>query len=257
MSPMSSHSTHTHHPPPLPSTPHSVGGSLPVAFSYFCEFFTKKNRGAFVIILASFWITGSVFAALVAWAVIPNLPTQGNIGFIELRSWRIYVMLCTIPCLTAAISLLFMPETPYFLYSVSGTMSFPFPPLFYLLSSFPFSLLFSPLHSFSPSSLSLSSLSLSSLPPFLPPSFFPSSSFFLPSFPSSVPLSFSHKKGKVEKTMKVLHRIRCLNNCCCSRKSMSPIPHIEAETKKQDNRGILWKTLTVRSLAIWIACCRW
>ena len=156
----------TQHTHTSPSTPHSVGGSLPVAFSYFCEFFTKKNRGAFVIILASFWITGSVFAALVAWAVIPNLPTQGNIGFIELRSWRIYVMLCTIPCLTAAIALLFMPETPYFLYSVSGTMSFPFPPLFYLLSSFPFSLLFSPLHSFSPSSLSLSSLlpPLSSLP---------------------------------------------------------------------------------------------
>ena len=113
--------THTHHP--LPSTPHSVGGSLPVAFSYFCEFFTKKNRGAFVIILASFWITGSVFAALVAWAVIPNPSPQGHIGSVQLRSWRVYLMLCTIPCLTAAIALLFMPETPYFLYSVSGTMS--------------------------------------------------------------------------------------------------------------------------------------
>ena len=115
--------TPTYHP--LPSTPHSVGGSLPVAFSYFCEFFTKKNRGAFVIILASFWITGSVFAALVAWAVIPNLSPQGYIGSVQLRSWRVYLMLCTIPCLTAAIALLFMPETPYFLYSVSGTMSSP------------------------------------------------------------------------------------------------------------------------------------
>ena len=176
----------TQHTHTSPSTPHSVGGSLPVAFSYFCEFFTKKNRGAFVIILASFWITGSVFAALVAWAVIPNLPTQGNIGFIELRSWRIYVMLCTIPCLTAAIALLFMPETPYFLYSVSGTMSFPFPPLFYLLSSFPFSLLFSPLHSFSPSSLPLSSLPLSSLClSSLSLSFLPLSSLLPPS--SSLP----------------------------------------------------------------------
>ena len=137
--PLHTHTHHTLHPSPsqhthiiltptyhpLPSTPHSVGGSLPVAFSYFCEFFTKKNRGAFVIILASFWITGSVFAALVAWAVIPNLSPQGYIGSVQLRSWRVYLMLCTIPCLTAAIALLFMPETPYFLYSVSGTMSSP------------------------------------------------------------------------------------------------------------------------------------
>lgn len=164
--------THTHHP--LPSTPHSVGGSLPVAFSYFCEFFTKKNRGAFVIILASFWITGSVFAALVAWAVIPNLPTQGNIGFIELRSWRIYVMLCTIPCLTAAVALLFMPETPYFLYSVSGTMSFPFHHCSTFSHSFHFSLF---------PSLSFLLFILFPLPPFLLPPFLPSlfPSFSLPS----------------------------------------------------------------------------
>lgn len=31
---------------------------------------------------------------------------------------------------------------------------------------------------------------------------------------------------------------------------MAPIPRIEAETKKQDNKGILWKTLSVRSLAM-------
>ena len=96
-----------------------MGGSLPVAFSYFCEFFTKKTRGAFVIILASFWIVGSIFAAMVAWAVIPNLETLGYIGSVEISSWRVYVMLCTIPCLSAAIALVFMPESPYFLYYVS------------------------------------------------------------------------------------------------------------------------------------------
>ena len=110
---------HVTHIPTLTSHPHSVGGSLPVAFSYFCEFFTKKTRGAFVIILASFWIVGSIFAAMVAWAVIPNLETLGYIGSVEISSWRVYVMLCTIPCLSAAIALVFMPESPYFLYYVS------------------------------------------------------------------------------------------------------------------------------------------
>ena len=56
-----------------------VGGSLPVAFSYFCEFFSKKNRGPFVIILAGFWTFGSVFAAVTALSIIEH--TYINIGF--------------------------------------------------------------------------------------------------------------------------------------------------------------------------------
>ena len=58
---------------------HSVGGSLPVAFSYFCEFFSKKNRGPFVIILAGFWTFGSVFAAVMALSIIEH--TSICVGF--------------------------------------------------------------------------------------------------------------------------------------------------------------------------------
>ena len=60
---------------------HSVGGSLPVAFSYFCEFFSKKSRGPFVIILAGFWTFGSVFAAVMALSIIEH--TSVHIGFGE------------------------------------------------------------------------------------------------------------------------------------------------------------------------------
>lgn len=55
-----------------------VGGSLPVAFSYFCEFFSTRTRGPFVIVLAGFWILGSVFASLLALAVIE--PLQGVVS---------------------------------------------------------------------------------------------------------------------------------------------------------------------------------
>lgn len=102
-----------------------VGGSIPVAFSYFCEFFTKKNRGPFVIILAMFWVVGSVFVALLAWAVIGttenNAPGEGpfhsRLGSIHISAWRVYIMLCTFPCISAAIALVFMPESPSFLYT--------------------------------------------------------------------------------------------------------------------------------------------
>lgn len=46
---------------------------MPVAFSYFCEFFSKRTKGPFVIVLAGFWILGSVFASLLALAVIEPL----------------------------------------------------------------------------------------------------------------------------------------------------------------------------------------
>ena len=44
-----------------------------MAFSYFCEFFSKRTKGPFVIVLAGFWILGSVFASLLALAVIEPL----------------------------------------------------------------------------------------------------------------------------------------------------------------------------------------
>ena len=83
------HHTHTH--------TCSVGGSLPVAFSYFCEFFSRKTRGPFVIILASFWTIGQVFAAVIAMALLHNdyihESVRANLG--ECRC--VCVILCNVP----------------------------------------------------------------------------------------------------------------------------------------------------------------
>lgn len=101
-----------------------VGGSVPVVFAYFCEFFTKRKRGPFVIVLATFWALGSVYASLLAWAVIEPLGyLNAPLGKIHITSWRVYVMLCTIPCLSAAIALIFLPESPFFYYSKGRTES--------------------------------------------------------------------------------------------------------------------------------------
>ena len=102
-----------------------VGGSIPVAFSYFCEFFTKKTRGPFVIILATFWVIGQIYTAVLAWVVIgqseKEAPGEGpfhiRLGSIHLNAWRIYIMLCTFPCLSSAVLLVFLPESPIFLYT--------------------------------------------------------------------------------------------------------------------------------------------
>jgi VNT family MFS transporter (synaptic vesicle glycoprotein 2) len=96
-----------------------VGGSFPVVFSYFSEFFSRKSRGPFVIVLAAFWILGSVFAALMAWIVIGQFhdSAHGSVGAMTMESWRIYVIICTFPCLSSALSLIFLPESPSFLFA--------------------------------------------------------------------------------------------------------------------------------------------
>ena len=41
----------------------SVGGSMPVIFTYFCEFQPKHKRGSMISLLATFWMTGNIVAA--------------------------------------------------------------------------------------------------------------------------------------------------------------------------------------------------
>ena len=93
----------------------SVGGSLPVVFPYFSEFFSEAYKGIFITILASFWTFGYIYASLFAWLIIPHQEIGGHLGTLEFASWRAYIMVCTIPCFSAAVALLFIPESPGYL----------------------------------------------------------------------------------------------------------------------------------------------
>ena len=54
--------THTHiHPGYIHTHTHSVGGSQPIVFAYVSEFFTEKQRGPMIILLASCWQPGIIF----------------------------------------------------------------------------------------------------------------------------------------------------------------------------------------------------
>ena len=59
-----------------------------------------------------------LFAAFLAWLVIPT-DIRFTLGTLEVTSWRIYLMVCAIPALFGAFLLLFMPESPSFLYTVT------------------------------------------------------------------------------------------------------------------------------------------
>ncbi|XP_017562251.1 synaptic vesicle glycoprotein 2C isoform X1 [Pygocentrus nattereri] len=96
-----------------------VGGSIPVIFSYFSEFQPKLRRGAMISALATFWMAGNILAAGAAWLVIPRTFLHVELGWLDFQSWRVFVVLCSIPSLTSAfIFSLAMPESPRFLIEV-------------------------------------------------------------------------------------------------------------------------------------------
>ncbi|XP_076589114.1 synaptic vesicle glycoprotein 2B [Chaetodon auriga] len=93
-----------------------VGGSIPVIFSYFSEFMPRLRRGAMISALATFWMAGNILAAGLAWLVIPRTWAHFSLGWLDFQSWRLFVVLCSVPSLTSALLFrLLMPESPKFL----------------------------------------------------------------------------------------------------------------------------------------------
>ncbi|MBN3307838.1 SV2B protein, partial [Amia calva] len=93
-----------------------VGGSIPVIFSYFSEFQPRCRRGAMISGLATFWMAGNILAAGLAWLVIPSTGLRFQLGSLDFQSWRLFVVLCSVPSISSAFIFgLFMPESPKFL----------------------------------------------------------------------------------------------------------------------------------------------
>ena len=100
---------------------YSVGGSVPIVFSYFSEFFSSRLRDTLIIGLASFWTVGRLYASFVAWVVIPR-SISFHMGHMLITSWRVFLALCTLPCFLSALAIVFLTESPGFLFYVSTTV---------------------------------------------------------------------------------------------------------------------------------------
>lgn len=90
-----------------------VGGALPIIFTYFCEFQPKNKRGVMISLLATCWMSGNIIAAALAWTIIP-LNIRASTSVFTFNSWRVYLLLCTLPSFTSFLLFLRMPESPKF-----------------------------------------------------------------------------------------------------------------------------------------------
>ncbi|XP_064462331.1 synaptic vesicle glycoprotein 2C-like [Ornithodoros turicata] len=96
-----------------------VGGSIPIAFTYFAEFLLKKHRGRNLCWLLLFWAIGGVFAAVMAWGLIPRTGmVLLDLGRLHFSSWRLFLLVCAAPSLLSVFGLMFLPESPRFLLEV-------------------------------------------------------------------------------------------------------------------------------------------
>lgn len=94
----------------------ALGGSGPVIWSYFAEFQPKKKRGAMLSFMAAFWTLGNLFVAGLAWVIIPSGIGVTTGAFIY-NSWRIFLLVMSLPSFVVAALLFLLPESPKFLIS--------------------------------------------------------------------------------------------------------------------------------------------
>ena len=84
----------------------AVGGTLPVDYAIMAEYLPKRERGRFLVYLESFWALGTVAIALIAWAIVPQLPETG---------WRWILAINALPGLLGFWVRLSVPESPRYL----------------------------------------------------------------------------------------------------------------------------------------------
>ncbi|XP_063367834.1 synaptic vesicle glycoprotein 2B [Cydia amplana] len=94
----------------------ALGGSGPVIWSYFAEFQPKNKRGAMLSFMAAFWTLGNLFVAGLAWVIIPSGIGGETNGFVY-NSWRIFLLVMSLPSFVVAALLFLLPESPKFLIS--------------------------------------------------------------------------------------------------------------------------------------------
>ncbi|XP_053303935.1 synaptic vesicle glycoprotein 2C [Spea bombifrons] len=96
-----------------------IGGALPTAFSYFSEVLAREKRGEHLSWLCMFWMIGGIYASAMAWAIIPHYGWSFSMGSAyQFHSWRVFVIVCALPCVSAVVALTFMPESPRFLLEI-------------------------------------------------------------------------------------------------------------------------------------------
>jgi len=94
-----------------------IGGSVPVVFTLGSELFPTESRGKLLTIIASFWMVGSIYTALVGWIMLGD-DIDGNkmISSESGGNWHIFILVCSVPVFIGLVlTYMYIPESPSYL----------------------------------------------------------------------------------------------------------------------------------------------
>jgi MFS transporter, VNT family, synaptic vesicle glycoprotein 2 len=81
-----------------------IGATVPPLFALASELTSDSKRGWWVSVVASFWMIGSLFVAIVAYCILDKF------------GWRVFGSVCALPsCVGASLVYTLVPESPRFL----------------------------------------------------------------------------------------------------------------------------------------------
>lgn len=87
---------------------------MPIVFSMGAEIFPTNSRGQLLSLIASFWMTGAIFSALVGWIMLGNDFNDRKI--IPHADWRSFAVVSALPVLLSFILVYkYLPESPRYL----------------------------------------------------------------------------------------------------------------------------------------------
>ncbi|CAG9854816.1 unnamed protein product [Phyllotreta striolata] len=86
--------------------------------TYLTEFHSTKYRSRVQLIRGVNLSSGFFVLAVIAWVVLPLNINFSIFGSINLHSWNVFLLCCSVPPLMTAIMFSFMPESPKFLMSI-------------------------------------------------------------------------------------------------------------------------------------------
>lgn len=90
-----------------------IGGVVPNIYALAAELFSKEKKDKSMMIIASSWVLGSVYASVAGWIVLGN-DVQGR-RICPSLTWRDYAIICSMPSFAGFLSAFALVESPHYL----------------------------------------------------------------------------------------------------------------------------------------------
>ena len=94
----------------------NIGGAIPIIFAFWSEVLPREKRSEHISWMALFWMVGGIYGSWIAYMLIPSHGWSFYMGSdYKYHSWRMFIVVCSLPSIFAAALLTIIPESPRWL----------------------------------------------------------------------------------------------------------------------------------------------